>query len=171
MTANSIVYTSVGFVVAADGRCRSEEPASKQERATDCAQKIFSIKNKDKSLAYPVSGFAFTEDGKFEVAGEASAIALALANREFRTSQIYFAEFCRRLRHAFNAAIKDGRIDEFPPNEHLPLVDRNTLCRIFVVGYFKTQPAWVIAKFSHEEKQITFNLDRKSTRLNSSHLG
>jgi hypothetical protein len=160
MTANSIVYTSSGFVIAADGRCKATDPAGSRERETDEAQKIFPLETKNGVLAYTLSGLTFTEDGRLDVVRAVSTITTALANREFSTSQIYFTEICRKLRHVINAAVKDGTIERFPPNEHLPEEDRNMICRLFIVGYLKAQPIWIIATFSHdEENRITFSFD------------
>jgi hypothetical protein len=155
MTSISIVYTSLGFVIAADGRCTCADPASNQSRATDQAQKIFPIK--DKALAYASSGFAFTDDGRFDLVQETSSASLSLSDLNFSSFDRYFDEFCHIVRRAFRAAVTDGRIDKFPSNEHLPLKDRNRICRVYFAGYFNKEPIWTISSFFHDEaNRITF---------------
>src|SRR5690242_5166141 len=93
MTAIASVYTPLGFIIAADGRCRSDDELSGREYETDNAQKIFPIENEDRVLAYSLIGFGGTNDGKFKSLDEIAKVSATLANRRFNDIESYIHRF------------------------------------------------------------------------------
>jgi hypothetical protein len=160
MTAISMVYSQWGFTIAADGRCKSDDP-SMTERETEQAQKIFPVENDNVTLAYTLAGFALNEDGTFDMIAECKQQADMLLTRRFTNGDDYIHRFCLNLKRAIIKARRDGRISEFPRYEELPPEEQGRICRLQFAGYFRGTPLWIEVKFYHEE-----DTDRIRLRLN-----
>jgi hypothetical protein len=150
MTAIAMIYTGRSFLIGADGRCKADEGSSSKERETDQAQKIFLIQNKNVHLAYSITGFASTDDGSFQIVVEAQKQADKIQTERFSNGDDYVRRFCLNLERSTTAAMRDGRIKDFPKNEHLGLEDKARKFRLFFVGYFKGLPLWMEVGFYHE---------------------
>jgi len=160
MTALAAVFVPSGFVVAADGRCRSDDATSGKEHETDHAQKIFAIENDGRTLAYSLIGFAGTNDGKFKMMDEIRKVAETLANRRFDDCVLYVHKFCHNLQRVISKAQRDGRISEFPTNEHLPPDRRNSIFRLLIVGYFKREPwKFEVRFFRNDQNKVRPAID------------
>jgi hypothetical protein len=154
MTAIAAVYVPSGWIIAADGRCRSDDETP-TPFDTDQAQKIFAIENENRTFAYSLIGFAGTNDGKFRLVDEIAKVSEILAHRRFDDCGSYIQKFCHNLQRAVNKARRDGRISEFPDNEHLPPDRRNNVFRILFVGYFKQHPWQLETRFLRDEQNRT----------------
>lgn len=163
MTAISMTYTGRSFLIGADGRCKADEGSPSKERETDQAQKIFLIDSDNVHLAYTITGFAANDDGTFQVVVEAKKQAEKLQTARFSTGDDYAHRFCLNIMRATLAAMRDGRIKEFPVNEHQPPEFRDRKFRLFFVGYFRGTPLWMEFAFWHDA-------DKKRIRLKNSHF-
>lgn len=152
MTAIASMYVPLaGFMVAADGRCRSDDPANTRYD-TDHAQKIFPIENGDRTFAFAVIGMGGTNNGQFVTVDEINKAANTLANRRFPDASSYVERLCYALRRAIGEAKREKRILEFPPNEEAPAEYKNSIFRLLLFGYFKRE-AWMFeVRFLHDEK-------------------
>jgi hypothetical protein len=160
MTAIASLFVRPGFVIAADGRCKSDDPTSSTEFETEHAQKIFPVQNEDRTFVYSLLGFAGTNDGTFKMVDELSKVANTLANRRFDDCGLYIHKFCHHVKMALGKARRSGRIPQFPTNEHLPADKRNNICRLLIVGYFRQRPWHYEIRFFHEaETHIHFVID------------
>lgn len=155
MTALASMYVVPGFVIAADGRCKSDD----EEFApfdTEYAQKIFPIKNEGRALAYSLIGFAGTNDGKFKLVDELAKAADILKNRRVPDYPSYIHRFCHHVQQTVNRARRDGRISEFPKNDHMPPERRNSLFRLLIVGYYKGKPWYSEVNFARDENEHVY---------------
>jgi hypothetical protein len=166
MTAIASLYVPAGFVMAADGRCKSDNPAVSTEFETEEAQKLFPIQDENRAFVYSLIGFAGTNDGKFKVVDEMRRVAMTLSNQRFDECESYIRKFCYHLQRILTKARRDGRISEFPPNEHLPLERRNNIFRLLIVGYFKQKPWQFEIRFVHDEKHRVHFLVDDASQLN-----
>jgi hypothetical protein len=152
MTAIASVYVPAGFVIAADGRCRSDDDSKPSEFESDHAQKIFPIENEGRAFAYSLIGFAGTNDGKFKMVEEIRKVVEKLANRRFSDCGLYIHKFSHSLQLVITKARRDGIITEFPDNGHRPPELRNRIFRLLIVGYFKQIPWLFEVKFVLDEQ-------------------
>jgi hypothetical protein len=160
MTAIASLYVRPGFVIAADGRCKSDNPALSTKFETEYAQKLFPIQNDDRTFVYSLIGFAGTNDGKFKMVDEISKVAATLANRRFDDCGLYIHNFCHHLQRVLGKARRAGRISEFPSNDHLPPEKKNNICRLLIVGYFRQRPWQFEIRFLHENQtHVRFAID------------
>jgi hypothetical protein len=160
MTAIASLFVRPGFVVAADGRCKSDNPALSTRFETECAQKLFPIQNEDRTFLYSLIGFAGTNDGNFKLVDELSRVATTLANRRFADCGLYIHNFCHHVQRLLGKARRAGRIPEFPTNDHLPIERRNNICRLLIVGYFRQRPWQFEIRFFHENQtHVRFVVD------------
>jgi hypothetical protein len=152
MTAIASMYVpSVGFMIGADGRCRSDDPADTRYD-TDQAQKIFPIKNEDRALAFAVIGMGGTNNGKFVTVDEVTKAANTLANRRFTHASLYADRLSHALRRSLAKARREKRIPEFPPNDHAPIEHKNSIFRLILTGYFKREAWQFEIEFLHDEE-------------------
>lgn len=151
MTAIASLYVPSGFVISADGRCRSDNN-ERTEFETEFAQKIFPVVNEERTLAYSLIGFAGTNDGKFKVSDELDKAVRILANRRCEDGDVYIHKLGHLLQQAINTAKRDGRLDQFPTNDHMPMELRNQLFRLLIVGYFKRVPRQFEIRFVRNEQ-------------------
>jgi len=156
MTAIAAVYVPDGFIISADGRCRSDD-GKQTDFDTECAQKIFPVVNEERIFAYSLIGFAGTNDGKFKMVDELRKATDTLKNRRCEDGDVYIQKFGHLLQQAINKAVRDGRIDEWPTNEHRPVESRKQLFRLILVGYFKNIPRQFEIRFArNEEDRVRF---------------
>jgi hypothetical protein len=160
MTALSMMYTGNGFLIAADGRCRSDNPESVVEktRETDQAQKIFPVETDTLKMAYALVGFASNEDGSFETVAELAKQVKLLEMSRFSNGYQYIHRFCQNIKRAVMKARTDGRITEFPNNDHLELEEKGRIFRLVFLGYFNGLAFWREAKFYHDEQLNTIDV-------------
>lgn len=152
MTAISMLYTMQQFLMAADGRCRADNP-EQRELETDQAQKIFLVDGPMVKMAWALAGFALNDDGTFDTAAETRHRIEALPALGFSSAHDYIHRLCLNIRRSVIRARKDGRIQEFPKNEHLVGDEKDRKFRLFFVGYFKGKPFWIEAGFYHDEEK------------------
>jgi hypothetical protein len=152
MTAISMMYTGGSFLIAADGRCRSDDESATKERETDQAQKIFPVETENMKLAYALTGFSSTEDGRFDLVAESEKQVQTLAMSRCSNGYEYVHRFCLNIKRAVTKARRDGQITEFSKNEHLPPEEKGRQFKFFFLGYFRGLPFWTEAKFYHDEE-------------------
>lgn len=152
MTAISMLYDGSKFVVAADGRCRADDPSMSKERETDQAQKIFPIENRDVIAAYGITGMSGTEDGRFDFDEEYKRQVGALSLGRFHCGQDYIHRLCMNMKRELLKAHHDGRIPEFPNYTQLAEEEQGRFSRLFVCGYFRGSPFWMEEKFYYEQQ-------------------
>ena len=113
-------------------------------------KRFFLSKSNFVHLVYAVTGFSSNNDGTFDVAVEAKKQAETLPTGQFSDGHDYVHRFCLNIKRALIAARRDGRIPEFPNNDHLPPEERSRKFRLFFVGYFKSLPLWMEVGFYHD---------------------
>lgn len=80
-----------------------------------------------------------------------------------------FFVLCEKLGRAISKARRDGRISEFPKNEHLPPERRNNIFRILFVGYFKQGPWQLETRFLHDDQdRVRFVVESAEPRETTS---
>ncbi len=149
MTAIAVLYASEGFVMAADGRSTSDDDAERF-LITDKSQKIFSINDKSRTLAFSLAGLAASADGEFDAYKEAMKHASELADREFENLRDYAEEFYSRLNNSYNQAKDQGLI--FPTMNRLEELNAWGISTAVLAGYFRGQPSWTPAHFFHYDQ-------------------
>src|ERR1700685_59507 len=153
MTAFATVYTTDGFVIAADGRSRAQDPDPtkitadmKERHDREDRRKIFCIAEPDKTLAYAFMGTVANDEKTFDLYEETNRQSKLLSSRQFDTCYDYAYKLAFGLKRAFNDARKDGRLDAWYGNEDLDEED-NLIARMMLVGYFHGKPSWIVAEF------------------------
>src|SRR5271165_1950141 len=131
MTAISMMYTDRRFVIAADGRCRSDDESASKERETDQAQKIFPFEADNLKMAWALTGLSSTEDGRFDLIAESDKQMKALVISRFSNGHQYVKGFCARIKRAIIKARRDGRIAEFPNTAQLQPAEKGRIVRFF----------------------------------------
>lgn len=155
----SVFVPSAGFVIAADGRCRSDDPANTRFDS-DHAQKIFSVENSDRVFAFAIIGMGGTNNGNFVTVDEIKRAAFKLANRRIADADVYVHNLCHHVQRATAKARRDGIIPHFPFNEEAPEDKKRSLFRILVMGYFNRQPWLFECRFFYtEDERVKFALD------------
>ncbi len=108
MTAIVTWYTGEKFIVAADGRCKSDDPTLSGGLETEYAQKIFPVEDAKLKAAWSITGFALNEDGTFDLVAECKKIVKTLPMAWFSNSNDYVDRFCLNLRRVFGKARRMG---------------------------------------------------------------
>jgi hypothetical protein len=154
MTAISMMYTDNRFLIAADGRCRSDdESATEKDRETDHAQKIFLVESGHLKMAYALTGFSSNEGGIFDMVAEAEKQVKTLAMSSFSNGNQYISRFCQNIKRVVAKAKYDGRITEFSKREPAEPEEKGRKFKFYFLGFFGTTPFWVEAKFYHHPEQ------------------
>jgi len=160
MTAISMMYTAgKRFVIAADGRCKSDAESASKEGETEEAQKIFPFETDNIKMAWAMAGMSSTEDGRFDLVAESKKQMEALVISRLSNGHQYVKGFCARLKRAIVKARLDGRITKFPKTEHLEPEEKGRIVRVFFLGYFRGLPFWAEAKFYHHKE--TDSIERR----------
>lgn len=155
----SVFVPSSGFVIAADGRCRSDDPANTLFDS-DHAQKIFPVENADRTYAFAIIGMGGTNNGKFVTVDEIIRAASKLANRRITDGDIYVHNLCHHVQRATAKARRDGTIPSFPFNKEAPEDMRRSLFRILMMGYFNRHPWLFECRFFYtEDERVKFAMD------------
>ena len=134
-------YTSEGFLVAADGRMRSEGAV-----LSDSVTKIFSISAPNVSLAYAFAGSVAFTDKKdpssilFDLREEAVKVIQSLRPEDYDDLTSYAGAFSRQLYDRLVAAKQNESMERF--KEEQPYI-----AYLFFAGYFAGQASWVTAEF------------------------
>jgi hypothetical protein len=167
-TAIGRIYTSEGFVIAADGRHRR---ADEKGIVTDTAQKIFPVSDSNKSLAVTFAGnVGITNDENPNLAAFDFLIETAKALESMgtilpRTLKEYVEKLCDRIEQSLREAKLQNRFQQFPTNAPSP--DANgyySIAHIFFDGYYRGVPTQVHAAFFHENQELA------KTEVNKSEL-
>jgi hypothetical protein len=149
MTALSFMYTGRSFLIAADGRSRSDDESASKERETDEAQKIFPIETDDIRLVWALTGFSSTEDGRFDLVVECEKQVKSLAMSAFSSGHDYVKRLCRNIKRTLIEARQEGRMPEFKKNEYLSPTEQDRQFKFYFAGYFRGVPFWAEAGFYH----------------------
>jgi len=164
MTAIGLVGSPIGFVMGADGRMRiTDESRGGADQAsldseTDAAQKIFEIRDQDKTLAYAVSGFVKL-DG-FHLLDEIQKKIEWLSRREFDTCKKYLSALCSRLNDDINEARKNKTIETLPALYRTESGTAWKILDLFTVGYFRGAPSLIVSQFYHSDGvQVDFDVN------------
>jgi hypothetical protein len=166
MTAVSMFFTMDRFLIAADGRCRSDDPTGIEKgKETDQATKIFLVEKPIVKMACAMSGFSLTAEG-FDTLAEYRHAATALPPSGFSSGYDYFDRICSNVKRAVVKAKRDGRIKGFPANEGLPAEYRDRKFRLLSLGYFKEQPFWEERAFYYDTKKDELTVRPNSVPVN-----
>lgn len=154
MTAIGIVGTKAGFVIGADGRMRAtDESRTMADQVslaseTDEARKIFEIIDRDRVLAYAVTGFV--KLGAFLVWEEMRRKIAFLSSRDFGSCKKYVTALCDRLTDDLNQAAASHTTGPLPAGTYkTERGDAWKIFDIFTVGYFKGVPSLIVSQFYH----------------------
>jgi hypothetical protein len=152
MTAISMLYTGKRFVIAADGKCRSDDPLASKEGETDQAQKIFSFETDNIKMAWAIAGMSSTEDGRFNLIAEAQERMSASAMSAFSSGNLYVKRLCANIKRAIIKARREGRITKFSKPKRSEPPQDSPFVRFFFLGFMNGTPFWVEARFYHDEQ-------------------
>jgi hypothetical protein len=124
----------------------SRDTASAEELAleTDTAQKIFEILDKDKTLAYVITGVIANDDFSFSIMEEAKEQAHLLVGRSFANANGYIGKFCANINR------KIIRANHFPEVRKIPDGEEWLTAIIVFAGYFQAAPIFVSVTFHHQ---------------------
>jgi hypothetical protein len=133
MTATAHVYTTEGFVIAADGRqTLSSRPygVDEVEIASDRVQKIFEVTGKKFALACSIKGEIATRDRAFDLGDALKQAVKCVRNNRIRSSALLASSIANELDAVMREAMLLGNLECCPSAE------------IFFLGYFKASPCW-----------------------------
>jgi len=153
-TALVRTYTTGGFVIAADGRMRSDRTWA---IVSDTTQKIFEVGDQRRMLAYAFVGAAkLTPDDSDEVVfdfiSETAKVVRVLATR--KTKNLF--GYAVRLSRAIQALLMDAKDVRFPvEGKQQPNETGITICRLFLDGYCNGLPSRAAVRFSHEDQKLS----------------
>lgn len=163
MTAIGIVGTANGFIIGADGRkCLDDESRAKAtahdlSQETDCAQKIFELKNEDMNLAYTITGSVADSAGFDLLVAIAESIA-KLKEKSFPDCNKFLRQLGGKINKAMNEAKRVGTLETFPKLRRLPQSSAWIIADILVVGYFKNEPCFFMMNFYHYHQISEFRV-------------
>jgi hypothetical protein len=155
MTATAIMYTQFGFAVAADGRQRWENQATRDEYVrqseSETTQKIFSFTRGNTSLAYVVRGHIANRDRSFDMGFE-------LQNQldSWRFGDANLGGLLQRTAVNLETYIKTAQ-------RNLQIEDLPTTF-MDLLGYIGTQPFWVELQFQRVPNPRTGRLFEINSR-------
>jgi len=154
MTAIAMVYTSSGFVVAADGRSRSTTLDENNEQiiASETEQKIYEGRYGAVPIAWAASGNVLNEDRSFNLF-DAAGIAFSAANKSFHQDfHAWFRFVAFHIRKTVTEAIDSGTLPALRDNEAFAedSDERLTFARLFVAGFvIEGSPAFAMVRLHH----------------------
>lgn len=154
MTAISTMYANKRFLIAADGLMKSDDASASKERETDKAQKIFPSKAANVKMAWALTGFSSTEDGRFDLVSECRKQVDGLAMSTFPSGHSYVKKLCANIKRVVCKARQDGRMPEFVRNENLEPEEQGRIFKLFFVGYCGGVPFWAEVGFYHNETVV-----------------
>jgi hypothetical protein len=160
-TAIFRTYTREGFVIAADGRRRTADGI---RIVSDEVQKIFSIDEPSRSLAYAMAGAVYIPNEKgqaaFDFATEAKKAAKTLATSGAGDLTRYAEKFSRLVNNSLLSAKNSGRIAQYPTTPAVGLDNGpgGTIVHLFFIGYYAGAPSWTDVRFFHLNQQLAGNL-------------
>jgi hypothetical protein len=145
------VYTSSGFVVAADGRVRNSNNGSIR---TEDEQKIVKTNG---TLAWPFGGaveVVSPHDGHviLNFKAEVSRLTQTISTERYRTLADYVTRVCQPIHSLLGGYMQagDARFSERVRENEIG----STIVDIFVDGYFKGVPSRVTIRFSHDAGKL-----------------
>ena len=157
MTATATVYSPFGFAVAADGRQRWENFATRDEfirqSESEHAQKVFRFTSASSTLAYFIRGHIANRDRSFDVGIELQQLLPSMAKGESRDANDLATGISSHLDRYVKTAMHEQRIETYP--------------QIFIdlLGYIDHQPAWVEIQFfpvSRHQKGPLYEIQHRS---------
>jgi len=152
MTALSMTLTpDRRFIVAADGRCKSDDPHSEKEREleTEKAQKIFIVETSDIKFVYAMTGFAMTGEG-FDLVAECRKQAELLPTaRRFFSGYDCVEWFAKGIKNVVDKALRNRTITKFADTSHLEPSERARKFKFYFAGYFKESLFFLEVRFYH----------------------
>ena len=168
-TAIFILYTSQGFVIAADGRQMKDEGENRKPEKDD-VQKIFPIENPGRSLAYALAGTASIADKNDKIVVDfSSEIAMAakrFARRRPQDLMLYAQTLFQPVYKLLLKSKRSGRID-YPGHEEQSsstgFCEPGTMiANLFLFGYYEGNPVYTCVRFFHRDQTLaspTFQID------------
>src|ERR1017187_3800843 len=157
MTAIAIVSTSSGIIVAADGRSRWGEDATRDnstsQHESDHEKKVFKAEIGAADVAWAVTGSVFNADRSFSLVAEVKK-SFRAANEDPTSLFRWFDSFTTHLHALVSEARENGLLPPFTENENQTVGsnERFTFARIFMAGYFYGgKPAIAILRLSHKD--------------------
>jgi hypothetical protein len=137
-----LFYTSEGFLMAADGRARSQQAV-----LSETMTKIFPITQPGRHLAYAFAGtVAFTDKDNedavlFDFRDEAMKVIESLCTLDHGSLESYTSAVSDQVYSRLVAAKENVRMEPFKETQAY-------IAYLFIAGYFKNQPGWAVAEFS-----------------------
>lgn len=151
-TAICRIFTSEGFIVAADGRKFVTGPHSEIKNDT---QKIFCLETPGGKLAYSLGGtVGLGPDDSDEIVFPFRR-ETEKAAREIKGQPANLHEYAQRLSASMHRELLavQGRID-FDGGETEPTLPGSTIAWIFLDGYFNGQPSRASLRFFREDQVL-----------------
>lgn len=161
MTAIAIAQLPVGFVFAADGRMRMDDKARATASTkalaleTDAAQKIFELVDRDKAIAYAITGVIANDDFSFNLVEETIKQAKFLSGRSFADFSGFSGKLCANINRKIIAANHFPKIREKVPGVW-------TTAFIVFAGYFMSKPVFTAVEFHHQDAVSRFTQSQQS---------
>jgi len=158
MTATAHVYTTEGFVIAADGRQTLSSRlygVDKVEIASDRVQKIFEVTGKTFALACSIKGEIATRDRAFDLGKALKQAVERVRNNRIRSSALLASSIANELDAVIREAMLLGNLECCPTAE------------IFFLGYFKASPCWfeVLVRPSVKAKGKLYHIEQRSLKV------
>jgi hypothetical protein len=159
MTAIAVDYSTSGFAVAADGKARwvAEDDTDDVTARRDglAAQKIFTIRDRRRMMAYALSGTAYSEDLRFSLVKEAERSAGLLSVLDFDDPRAYIRRFSAQIKQAYEQARRNGHFKTFSTDSASAIEGGLfQIGRIIFAGYFDGEPFVGIATIAHKDQFI-----------------
>ncbi|MFY9560128.1 MAG: hypothetical protein WAQ52_07830 [Terriglobales bacterium] len=148
-----MMYTSEGFLVAADGRSRLDG-----KLLSDTTQKIFPIKQSGKWLAYALGGEVGLTDRDnahevlLDLREEMAQGVRSLEMSSYSDLAFYGKKLSGRLRDAVVRVQAGGRATPFRASEGKD--EPAAVACLLMGGYFERKPSWITVQFSHQNQRL-----------------
>ena len=152
-TAIVRVFTSEGFVIAADGRARIQET---ETVVSDSEQKLFIISRSDRALVYSFAGnLQVINDSTGELVVDViSEIRRAIQETALAPSRHdlnwYVSKLWKEAHRKLILASKSKDSSPFPVSPN----DPGVICHVFFYGYYRNVPVELDLRFMHEEQTV-----------------
>jgi hypothetical protein len=136
------------MIVPDESRATADQAALDSQ--TEEARKIFTIIDRDKTLAYAVTGFARL--GKFHAWEEIRRKISLGSSEEFDSCKKYMTALCDGLVNDLNRAVADKTMGPLPSGVYKTEVGNTwKILDIFTAGYFKGKPSLVVSQIFHSD--------------------
>jgi hypothetical protein len=121
---------------------------------SEANQKIFKARYKTVDCAWAITGVVYNADKTFDLVNETAKAIDTFASAKFTPVEGCMYDAAKRINDSIKNAHVDGRLDNYPSNPDSS--DKNTIARVFLVGYFrKHRPSLIVMRFFHDAQVLS----------------